>query len=233
MRMYNDPTTSDVIIHFLGRSIYAHKAILAEHSEAFYRTFYGPFAKTSYTIPCEEYDTQAIVTLLKHIYSFPYEEPINVEVDPNWYFQLYLIAVEYWADSFETKVLDLIEAEVFLSVKIIYDRQKLKDCCRASDKYEIDKQEITEEKKRRITQRLVAENRICRDRFTCVESEEGGETNEADRVMMGLEEVLARLSMADKKQQGHEKKMRRLAHPGRLRFRTYRGNGKNPCVLFV
>ncbi|KAH0371250.1 hypothetical protein KCU65_g1978, partial [Aureobasidium melanogenum] len=241
MRMYNDPTTSDVIIYFGGRSVHAHKAILSEHSEV-YRAFYGPWAKTSYTIPCEEYDIQAIESLLKHIYSFPYEEPINIEVDLNWYLQLYLIAVECWADSFETKVLELIEADVFL----IYDRQEFKDCCRqieelynsnvlpmslfdtmddyihASNKYLVDKQEIVEEKERMRKQRRDAEDRFRRDRSTCLKSGKDGERDEADRIMLGLGEVLARLSMADREQQDHEKKMRRLAHPGRLRFQMDR-----------
>lgn len=177
----------------------------------------------------------------KHIYSFPYEKPIGVEVDLNWYLQLYLIAVEYWADSFEAKVLHLIEAEVFL----IYDRQNFKNCCRqiedfyhsnvlpmslldlmddyinASDKYEIDKADVIEEKERMRKQRRDAENRIRKDRSTCLKNEDG-EKDEADRTMMGLEEVQARLSMADRERQHHEKKTRRIAHPGRLRFRTRR-----------
>lgn len=136
---------------------------------------------------------------------------------------------------------------MFLSVKVIYDRQKLKDCFRQiedfyhnnvlprslfdfmdryinpSGKCEIDRQGIIEEKERRRKQRLTAEDRVRKNRSSCVESEEVGETNEAVRIMMGLEEVLARLSLADRKQQDHEKKLRRLAHPGRLRFRTDRG----------
>ena len=60
----------------------------------------------------------------------PYEEPIDVEIDLNWYLQLYLIAAEYWADSFEAKVMDLIETEVSLSGEVIYDERKLQDRCR-------------------------------------------------------------------------------------------------------
>jgi hypothetical protein len=38
-----------------------------------------------------------------------------VEVDLNWYLQLYLIAVEYRVDSFESQVVDLVKSEIFLN----------------------------------------------------------------------------------------------------------------------
>ncbi|CAD0100007.1 unnamed protein product [Aureobasidium mustum] len=248
MRMYNDATTSDLTVHFCDRSIYAHKAILSERSEVFYRAFYGPFAETSsYTIACEEYDVQAIEALLKHIYSFPYREPVDVELNLDWYLQLYLIAVEYWVDSFETTVVHLIEAEVFLSVPVINHGRKFRECCRqiegfydsyalpmslfylmdgyinASDKYRIDKQEIIKEKIVR-EQRRAVEYRTRSNRSTSLESGKVGERNEADRLMVRFEEVLANLDMANRKGQIHEKKKRskknRHAHAGRAGFQT-------------
>lgn len=193
--MYNDATTSDLTIHFCDWSIYAHKAILSERSEVFRRAFHGPFAETSsYTIACEEYDVQAVEALLKHIYSFPYREPVDVEPKLDWYLQIYLIAVEYWVDSFEITVVHLMRAEVFLSVPVINDRRKLREYDRhiegfydryvppmslfylmdgyvnASDKYRTDKQETIEEKDRKRKQRLAVEERTRGNRSTSLES---------------------------------------------------------------
>lgn len=113
----------------------------------------------------------------------------------------------------------MIEAEVFLSIKIIYNVRQFQDCRRriedfdyvnalqmslfdlmdnhinASHKYRVDKEELVKEKDR-MKERQAVEDRIPRDRSTNFKSEEVGERNKADWIALGLEEVLAKLSMA-------------------------------------
>jgi hypothetical protein len=229
--MYNSSTTSDVTIHSNGQTINAHKATLSEHSDVFYQDFQGPFAKTSsYTIETEEYDFQAVEALLKHIYSFPYKAPEDAKVDINWYLQLYLIAVEYRVDSFESQVVDLIKSEFFLSDSS--NERSFKDHCtaiedlykhnalpmslfnmmprhlNARDKFKGVREEIIRDKDCRRQQKARASTRDTpKDKFVDLLAAGGGKHGKANWMSRCLEEVRD-LSKAEKKRLSYEKKTR-------------------------
>lgn len=88
----------------------------------------------------------------------------------------------------------------------------------ASDKYMVEKQEIVKEKHRSRKQRLAVEDRTRRNIFISLRSEKHRERDKDDRITAGLEEVLVRLSMADRMRQSLETKTRSKknmhAHPG-------------------
>jgi hypothetical protein len=231
MRMYNSSTTSDVTIYFNGQTINAHKATLSEHSDVFYHAFQGPFAKTSsYTIETEEYDFQAVEALLKHIYSIPYQPPEDVEVELNWYLQLYLIAVEYCVDSFESQVLELIKSELLLSDS---NKRIFKDHCtaienlykhnalpmslfnmmsrhlNARDKFKGVREEIIRDKDCRRQLKARASTRDTpRDKFVDLLAAGGGKHGKANWMSGNFEEEVRELSKTDKKKLSYEKKTR-------------------------
>jgi hypothetical protein len=231
MRMYNSSTTSDVTIHFNGQTINAHKATLSEHSDVFYHAFQGPFAKTSsYTIETEEYDFHAVEALLKHIYSFPYEAPEDVEVDIDWYLQLYLIAVEYCVGSFESQVVDLIKREILLSDS---NERIFKDHCtaienlykhnalpmslfnmmsrhlNARDKFKGVREEITRDKDCRRQQKARVSTRDTpNDKFVDLLAQGGGKHGKANWMSGDFEEEVRELTKVEKKRLSYEKKTR-------------------------
>jgi hypothetical protein len=232
-RMYNSSTTSDVDIHFSGQTIHAHKATLSEYSEVFYRAFQGPFAKeSSYTIEAEEYDAPAVEALLKHIYSLPCEAPENEEVDLDWYLQLYLIAVEYRVDSFESEVLDMIRTEVFQSKQVSSNEEVFKTCCRqiedlyktnalpmslfnmmarqinARDKYKGIREEIIRDKDRRRQQKVG----VAKEKFVDLLEQGGGRDGMANWMSGNFEEEVRELTKAERRKQSYEKKTRAKKH---------------------
>jgi hypothetical protein len=228
-RMYNSSTTSDVDIHFSGQTIHAHKATLSEYSEAFYRAFQGPFAKeSSYAIETEEYDAPAVEALLKHISSLPCKVPETVEVNLDWYLQLYLIAVEYRVDSFESEVLDLIRTEVFQSKQVSSNEEIFKTCCQqienlyktnalpmslfnmmarqinARDKYKGIREEIIRDKDRRRQQKAGVAKEKCVDLL----EQGGGKDGKANWMSGNFEEEVRELTKAERRKQSYEKKTR-------------------------
>jgi hypothetical protein len=229
--MYNSSTTSDVTIHSNGQTINAHKATLSEHSDVFYQDFQGPFAKTSsYTIETEEYDFQAVEALLKHIYSFPYKAPEDAKVDINWYLQLYLIAVEYRVDSFESQVVDLIKSEFLLSDSS--NEISFKDHCaaienlyrhnalpmslfnmmsrhlNARDKFKGVREEIIRDEDCRRQQKARASVVKATDKFVDLLAAGGGKHGKANWMSEKFEEEVRELTKADKKRLSYEKKTR-------------------------
>ena len=232
-RMYNSSTTSDVDIHFDGQVIHAHKATLSEYSEVFYRAFQSPFAKeSSYTIETEEYDAPAVEALLKHIYSLPCEAPENGEVDLDWYLQLYLIAVEYRVDSFESEVLDMIRTEVFQSKQVSSNEEVFKTYCRqiedlyktnalpmslfnmmarhinARDKYKGIREEIIRDKDRRRQQKAG----VAKEKFVDLLEQGGGKNGMANWMSGNFEEEVGELTKAERRKQSYEKKTRAKKH---------------------
>jgi len=233
--MYNNPTTSDVTIHFSGQTIHAHKATLSEYSEIFYRAFQGPFAKTSsYNITTAEYGPQAVEALLKHIYSLPYEEPSGVEEDLDWYLQLYLIAIEYRVDSFEAEVVDLIRAEIFQSKSVASNEEVFKDHCQkiedlyaanalpmslfnmmarqinARDKYKGIREEIIRDRDVRRQQKVSCARHD--DKFVDLLNEGGGKHGKAEWLSGDFEDEVRELSKSEKRKQNYEKKTRVKKH---------------------
>ena len=243
-RMYNNPTTSDVTIHFSGQTIHAHKATLSEHSDVFYHAFQGPFAKTSsYTITTAEYGPQAVEALLKHIYSLPYEDPSDVEADLKWYLQIYLIAVEYRVDNFESEVVDLIRAEIFQSKTVCSNEELFKAHCQqiealyttnalpmslfnmmarqinARDKYKGIREEIIRDRDVRRQQKV----RYARnDKFVDLLNEGGGKHGKANWMSGDFEEEVRELTKTERRKQNYDKKTRakkhKAAHGGRRGF---------------
>lgn len=242
--MYNNPTTSDVTIRFGGQTVYAHKATLSEHSEVFYHAFQGPFAKvSSYAITTTEYGPQAVEALLKHIYSLPYEEPSGVQEDLKWYLQLYLVAVEYRVDSFESEVVDLIRAEIFQSKPVASNEEVFKDCCQeieylyaanalpmslfnmmarqinARDKYKGIREEIIRDKDVRRQQKA---SRARNVKFVDLLNEGGSKHGKANWMSGDFEEEVRELSKSERRKQNYEKKTRakkhKAAHGGRRGF---------------
>lgn len=243
MRMYNNPTTSDVTIHFSGQTIHAHKAILSEYSEVFYHTFQGPFAKTSsYTITTTEYGPQAVEALLKHIYSLPYEDPSDVEIDLKWYLQLYLIAVEYRVDSFEAEVVDKIRVNILQCKPVSGNEEIFKDYCQqiedlykanalpmslfnmmarninARDKYKGIREEIIRDRDVRRQQKVS----VAKEKYVDLLSEGGGKHGKAGWMSGDFEEEVRELSKSERRKQNYEKKTRnkrhKAAHAGRRGF---------------
>lgn len=221
--MYNNPTTSDVTIHFSGQKVHAHKATLSEHSDVFYHAFQGSFAKTSsYTITTAEYGPQAVEALLKHIYSLPYEEPSGVEEDLKWYLQLYLIAVEYRVDSFEAEVVDMIRAEIFQSRTASSNEEVFKDCCQqiedlynanalpmsllnmmarqinARDKYKGIREEIIRDRDVREQQKVRSARK---EKFVDLLNEGGGKHGKANWMSGDFEEEVRELSKQERRKQ--------------------------------
>jgi hypothetical protein len=207
--MYNSSTTSDVTIHFSGQTIQAHKATLSEYSEVFYQAFQGPFAKTSsYTILNDQYYASAVEALLKHIYSLPYEAPENTEADLNWYLQLYLIAIEYRVESFESQVIDLIKTQIFQNEQVLSNEQIFKHHClqienlykanalpmslfnmmsrqlNARDKFKGVRQEIIRDKDVRRQQKVSAQ----KEKFVDLLSQGGGKHGKANWMSGEFEE---------------------------------------------
>jgi hypothetical protein len=234
-RMYNSSTTSDVTIHFSGQTINAHKATLSEYSEVFYQAFQGPFAKTStYTILTEEYDASAVEALLKHIYSLPYDEPEGTEVDLDWYLQLYLIAIEYRVESFESQVIDLIKTRIFQNDQISSNEQIFKHHCleienlykayalpmslfnmmsrqlNARDKFKGVRQEIIRDRDVRRQQKVS----VQKEKFVDLLSQGGGKHGKANWMSGDFEEKVRELTKTEKQKQRFEKKTRAKRHKG-------------------
>jgi hypothetical protein len=232
--MYNSSTTSDVTIHFNGQTINAHKATLSEHSDVFYHAFQGPFASTSsYTIEAEEYDFQAVEVLLKHIYSIPHQPPEDVEVDLNWYLQLYLIAVEYRVESFEAQAVDLIKSEILLSdsserifedhctaIENLYKHNALPMSLfnmmsrhlNARDKFKGVREEIIRDKDCRRQQKARASVNKATDKFVDLLAQGGGRHGKANWMSWNLEEEVRELTKANKKKLSYEKKTRAMRY---------------------
>jgi hypothetical protein len=234
MRMYNSSTTSDVTIHFSGQTIQAHKATLSEYSEVFYQAFQGPFAKTSsYTILNDQYYASAVEALLKHIYSLPYEALENTEVDLDWYLQLYLIAIEYRVESFESQVIDLIKTQVFQNEQVLSNEQIFKHHClqienlykanalpmslfnmmsrqlNARDKFKGVRQEIIRDKDVRRQQKVSAQ----KEKFVDLLSQGGGKHGKANWMSGEFEEEEVReLTKAEEMKKSFDKKTRAKRH---------------------
>ncbi|KAH0360350.1 hypothetical protein KCU65_g9457, partial [Aureobasidium melanogenum] len=75
--LFNDKTLSDVQIRLRhGQHIFAHKPLLAQQSEWFFRAFTGNFPVASSKEIClddEDDDPEAILAVIRHIYGFPYD----------------------------------------------------------------------------------------------------------------------------------------------------------------
>lgn len=73
-RYFNNPALSDVVIHFSGRQVKAHKVILASQSEHFRAMFEGGFAEASaHEVHLYEDDPEAMYGALAYCYGIYYD----------------------------------------------------------------------------------------------------------------------------------------------------------------
>lgn len=116
--VYNDPTSSDLILRFNDQIFHAHKGVLLASSKTFLCAFRGRFfnAKT-WTI--KGYSNQATYAMIKHIYGFEHEHP--TPKDLNRYLELYRIATEYQVPSFEALVVEGMRKSWFEESCVVRD----------------------------------------------------------------------------------------------------------------
>ncbi|KAH0364428.1 hypothetical protein KCU65_g6811, partial [Aureobasidium melanogenum] len=117
---YNHQASSDIILKFHDRQIYAHKAVLQKASDVFDAAFSGRWTNTvnnGYNI--DGYDADVVITMIKHIYGF---EMCGIEghtVDEKMPFLLdvYMIGEEYFITTLQMEVIEKVKA----LLKELYD----------------------------------------------------------------------------------------------------------------
>lgn len=109
---YNHQASSDVILKFHDRQIYAHKVVLQKASDVFGAAFSGRWtnaATNEYNI--DAYNADVVVTMIKHIYGFELCGIESHTVDEKMQFLLdvYMIGEEYLITTLQMEVIEKIK----------------------------------------------------------------------------------------------------------------------------
>ena len=120
---YNHQASSDILLSFHGRQIYAHKAVLQKASGVFGAAFSGRWTNaTSHQYTIEGFDADVVVAMVKHIYGV---ELSGIEGHTNdekiqFLLDVYMIGEEYLITSLQMRVIENIKA-------LLEELYKLKD----------------------------------------------------------------------------------------------------------